>query len=170
MAAPFADILLQQFDTGISPPWPPGVLIITSIAELLVLMALFNFFIRSEAKTLDRLIIATLLMLCLTFIGYLVLFSHFTEPHPRTQKLMVLGYEPLNEDVRQTFAEGYTNEQALEENEFTPTKIWTNRSITNVRIGILLVWLIAFIRLSVFIGLFVISQRRKIIATPDEAG
>lgn len=166
VAAPFADILLRQFDVGISPPWPPGVLIITSVAELLVLMALFNFFFRSKAKTLDRLMIAALLLLCVTFIGYLLLFSHFTEPHPKTQKLMVLGYEPLNEDVRQAFAEGYTNEQALEENEFTPTKVWTEASITNVRIGLLLAWLVVFITLSTFIGLFVMAQRRKVSRSP----
>lgn len=163
LAAPFADLILRQFDTGVSPPWPPGVLVITSVAELLVLMAVFNFFFPSGARTLDRLMIAALVVLCAAFVGYLLLFSNFTHPHPKTQRLLVLGYEPLNEDVRQAFAEGYTNEQALEENEFMPAKVWTERSITHVRIGILLAWLLVFISLSAFIGLFVMAQRRKVV-------
>lgn len=161
VAAPFADIILRQFDTSLGPPWPPGVLIITSVAELLILMCVFNFFFKAKAKTLDKLIVGALVALCITFVGYLLLFSHFTEPHPKTHKLMVLGYEPVSEDMRQAFAEGYTNNQALEENEYTPARIWTERSITNIRVGILLLWLVAFISLSAFIGLFVIAQRRK---------
>lgn len=168
VAAPFADIILRQFDTGIGPPWPPGVLIITSIVELLVLMVIFNFFFRAKAKTLDKLMVAALIALCITFVGYLLLFSHFTEPHPKTHKLMVSGYEPVSEDMRQAFAEGYTNEQALEENEYTPAKVWTKRSITNVRVGILLAWLVAFGSLSAFIGLFVMAQRRKTVRRAAE--
>jgi len=163
VAAPFADIILRQFDTGVGPPWPPGVLIITSVAELLILIVVFNFFFKAKAKTLDRLMITALAALCVTFVGYLLLFSHFTEPHPKTHKLLVLGYEPVSEDMRQAFAEGYTDAQALEENEYTPAKIWTERSITIVRVTILLAWLVAFLSLSAFIGLFVMAQRRKAV-------
>ena len=161
VAAPFADVIIRQFDTSISPPWPSGVLIITSIAELLVLMLIFNFFFRRKANTLDRLMVVSLVVLCLTFFGYMLLFSHFTEPHPKSHKLLVIGYEPVSQEMRQAFAEGYTNDQALEENEYVPAKIWTERSITSVRIWILLAWLVAFSSLSSFMGLFVMAQRRK---------
>ncbi len=167
VAAPFADLILRQFDVGIGPPWPSGVLTITSVAELLALMFIFNFFFGIAAKKLDRLMLVALILLCLTFAGYLLVFSYFTEPHPKTKNLMVLGYEPVSADMRQAFMEGYTRQQALEENEYTPTKIWTERSITNVRIGILLLWLAVFISLSVFIALFVMAQRRKVIRRAD---
>lgn len=37
VAAPFADVVLRQFNLGLAPPWPAGVLVITSVAELLAL-------------------------------------------------------------------------------------------------------------------------------------
>lgn len=168
VAAPFADLLLRQFDSGIAPPWPPGILLITSVVELLSLIFIFNFFFTASPGKLNGLLLAALVVLCVSFFGYLYLFSSFTEHHPNSKQLIVLGYEPVSAEMRQSFDEGYTAREALEENEYTPAKIWTGGSITRVRIGILAGWLIAFISLSVFIGLFVIAQRRRVVAPPAE--
>lgn len=160
VAVHFADLVLRQFDTGISPPWPPGVLAITSIAELLTLIFIFNFFFKSTRKALNRLMLALLMILCVSFVGYLYLFSTYTQNIRNKPVSDLLGYEPLNTDIKQVLAEGYTKEQILEENEFSPEKIWTQISITLIRIGILLVWLLLFVSFSSFVGFFVVSQRR----------
>jgi hypothetical protein len=160
VAVPFADLVLRQFDTGISPPWPPGILIITSIAELLTLIFVFNFFFKSTRKALNKLMLALITVLCLSFVGYLYLFSTYTEKHPKTKQAVILGYEPVNNDIKQAFAEGYTVNQMLEENEFAPEKIWTQNSITIIRIVILLVWLVVFVSFSSFVASFVMLQRR----------
>lgn len=162
IAVPFADLFLRQFDSGISPPWPSGILIITSLAELLSLVFAFNFFFQATKRKLNHLMIASLVVLCLSFVGYLYLHSSFTHQHPKTKQSMVLGYQPLNEDIRQALRSDYTTAQILEENEYSPTKIWTEESITQIRIGIFLIWLISFASFSFFIALFVISQRRAV--------
>ena len=161
LAIPFADLLLRLFDTGISPPWPPGILIITSIAELITLIFIFNFFFDAREKTSRSLMVGLLAILLISFTAYLILFSTYTVNHPKTHQPIILGYTPVNNDIEQAVIDGYTAEQLLSENEFSPSKIWTKGSITVVRVGILFGWMVVFISLSSFIAFFVMLQRKR---------
>lgn len=167
VVAPFADILLRQFDSGIAPAWPSGILIITSVAELVSLIFIFHFFFRTSRKKLNKIMLVAIVVLSITFVSYLFTFSRYTRTHPKTNKQIVLGYEPVTEDIGHLLAEGYTPDEALAGSEYAPEKIWTERSITYVRLIIVLLWLAAFISLAVFIGLFVMSQRRIVVNEPD---
>ena len=157
---------LTDFILKLGPPWPTGVPAITSVAEFLSLTFIFHsWFTLSQAKLSRRLIIA-LIVLCLSFIVYLVLFSSYTFRHTKTRDLDVKGFE-LTEGVKKVMKEfpDYTEDDALKGNQYDPEGVWTNRSITAMRIAILVTWLILFVSLSIFLGTFVMVQRRYIVGT-----
>lgn len=161
VAAPFADVVLRQFNIGLAPPWPTGVLVITSVAELLVLIYIFQYWRTKSKKSFNRRMLAALVVLIIAFSGYVYLFGTLTRAHPKTKQAIVLGFEPANDSLKTAFSEGYTADEALEENEYNPATIWSSRSINITRITLLLAWLLIFAGLSSFIGAFVISQRQR---------
>jgi hypothetical protein len=161
VAAPFADVVLRQFNIGLAPPWPTGVLVITSVAELLALIYIFHYWRTKSQKAFSRRMLIALLIMIISFAGYVYLFGTYTRAHPKTKQSIVLGFEPANDSLRTAFTEGYTVDEALEENEYNPTIIWSARSINATRASLLLAWLLTFIALSTFIGAFVIAQRRR---------
>jgi hypothetical protein len=165
VAAPFADVILRRFNLGLAPPWPTGVLVITSVAELLALMYIFHYWRSKNKKSFNRRMLAALLIMIVGFSAYIYLFATFTYPHPKTRQSLVLGFEPANTSLKSAFDEGYTVDQALEENEYSPGLIWTARSINVMRGSLLAAWLLTFIALSIFIGAFVIAQRRRLART-----
>jgi hypothetical protein len=161
VAAPFADVVLRQFNLGLAPPWPTGVLIISSVAELLALIYIFHYWRSKTQKSFNKRMLGALLIMIVGFSVYIYLFATFTRPQPKTREMLVLGFEPANAPLEAAFKEGYTADQALDENEYNPALIWTPRSINAMRFGLLAVWLLTFIALSIFIGAFVIAQRRR---------
>jgi len=161
VAAPFADVVLRQFNFGLAPPWPTGVVIITSVAELLALIYIFHYWRAKTKKSFNRRMLTALLIMIVGFAAYVYLFATFTRPHPKTRQSLVLGFEPASASLKAAFDEGYTADQALDENEYNPALIWTARSINVIRGGLLASWLLTFIALSIFIGAFVIAQRRR---------
>lgn len=162
VAAPFADVVLRQFNIGLAPPWPTGVLVITSVAELLALICIFHYWRTKSKKSFNRRMLAALIIMIIGFSGYCYLLGTFTRTHPKTKQSIVLGFEPVNDSLRTAFREGYTADEALEENEYNPATIWSARSINGTRASLLLAWLLTFIALSTFIGAFVIAQRRRL--------
>lgn len=161
VAAPFADVVMRQFNLGLAPPWPTGVLIITSVAELVALIYIFHYWRSKTKKSFNRRMLAALLIMLVGFSAYIYLFATFTRPHPKTKQSLVLGFEPANASLKGSFDEGFTVDQALDENEYNPALIWTARSINAIRVSLLAAWLMTFIALSIFIGAFVIAQRRR---------
>jgi hypothetical protein len=161
VAAPFGDVILRQFNLGLAPPWPTGVLIISSVAELLALIYIFHYWRSKTKKSFNKRMLGALLVMIVGFSAYVYLFGTFTRQHPKTRQMLVLGFEPANASLKAAFNEGYTVDQALDENEYNPASIWTARSINATRIVLLAAWLLTFIALSVFIGAFVIAQRSR---------
>lgn len=58
------------------------------------------------------------------FSAYIYVFATFTR-HPKTKQSLVLGFGPANTSLKAAFDEGYTPDQALDENEYNPALIWT---------------------------------------------
>jgi hypothetical protein len=73
--------------------------------------------------------LGALLVMIVGFSAYVYLFGSFTRPHPKTKQMLVLGFEPANASLKAAFEEGYTADQALDENEYNPALIWIARSI-----------------------------------------
>jgi hypothetical protein len=163
VAAPLADLALK-----LGPPWPTGVPIITALAELLALICIFHYWFSAGLKTHRRRMLITLLVLCLSFITYFALFSEFTYAPSALDERQVKGFV-LRADVAPVINDQFTTDDALEGAEYKADQVWKAWSITVMRLTILVTWLVLFVSLGVFIGTFIIAQRRRTIKIPVSA-
>src|ERR1044072_3263683 len=90
VVAPLADLVLH-----VGAPWPPGVPVITSVLELLTLICVFHFWFGKSYKQLTKKIKVFLIVICVTFFGYLYLFDTYTFVNPASSKRYVKGFVVL---------------------------------------------------------------------------
>jgi hypothetical protein len=152
---PLADVVLK-----LGPPWPKGVPILTSLAELLVLMCIFQFCFRASRKRLSRCMLIAIFVMCLSFFGYLILVNSFTFSPPSTTARYAKGFS-VRSNVKPLINDQYTENDALQDAEYDPKNVWEPWSITTVEVSLLALWLILFGSLSLFVGAFVMFQQRK---------
>jgi hypothetical protein len=162
VVAPLADFILK-----IGAPWPVGVPIITSLVELITFIGIFQFWSRKSQKFSSRVLIISFFILVLSFFSYLYLFDSYTFVNPATQKRYTKGFL-VKPEIQEMIPDYFKNpDQALAGSEYKEEEIWEPNSITAARLVLLLNWLILFISLSIFIGTFVMAQRRKRVRTPN---
>lgn len=166
VAAPFADFVLQ-----VGAPWPTGVPIITSLVELIALICIFHFWCRKPQKHLTLRMRISLVILVLSCFGYLFLFGFYTFVNPATSKRYAKGFV-VRPDIQALIPTEFNSpDEALRGLEYQEDEVWTSNSIVAARLALLGTWVLVFASISVFIGTFVIAQRkRKVRGTaPDEA-
>lgn len=153
--APLTDYFLK-----IGPPWPAyAIPPATTIVELICLVCIFQFCLNKEKAKLSRYMIIWVIVFCLSSFLYLGFTSSYTFRQPKTGELMVKGFE-LTPDVRRVISPDYTSQDALKGNRYDPEGVWTNRSITAMRLSLVAIWLLMFISLSSFLGMFVVVQQQ----------
>ena len=154
VAAPLVDYLLR-----LGPPWPPGVSLITSVAELLTLICAFHFWARLGRGRVSRRMVAAAALLLALFGGYLYLNSSYTFTTPADEQKHVKGFE-LRPDVAPLVRPDFTADDALKGAEYRPEEVWTSSSISVMRLALLGLWLFSFVALAACIASFVLYHRR----------
>lgn len=158
IAAPLADFALN-----LGPPSPAGVQLLTSVVELVTLISVFHFWFGASQKRLKRRITALLIVLCLSFFGYMILSGYVTFTNPSDSKRYAKGLV-VRADVRELIPEPFKDaDDALQNYEYEPSRIWETWSITAANVLLLVNWIVLFASLSAFIGTFVISQRHRTV-------
>jgi len=153
--APIADYFFK-----IGPPWPAyAIPAATTVVELVCLVCIFHFCREKALEKLNRYMIVWVIVLCFSSFLYLGVTSSNTFRHPKTGDLIVKGFE-LTPDVKRVIGPNYTAEDALKGNSYDPEGVWSNRSITVMRLLLVAVWTLMFISLSSLLGMFVIAQQR----------
>jgi hypothetical protein len=155
VAVPLVDFVLR-----LGPPWPAGVAVITSVAELLTLIFAFHFWYRQAFKQVTRRMRISLAILLICFGVYLYLNSAYTFTSPVDGEKFVKGLS-IRPDVKPLIRNGYTPDDALKGAEYQAREVWTSSSIDGMRIALLILWLGSFVSLAVFIASFVMYQRRR---------
>lgn len=150
--------------TNIGPPWPTGIPVLTSIAELVVLIAIFHFWYKKSRKRLSQRMIIALVIVTISFLGYLILFDTFVFTVPGGKDSDVYGFV-LKPEIKQLIDDKLVlnAEEALEGAEYNPKNVWQPWSVTLIRVGVLASWLVMFLSLSLFIATFVMVQRRRVV-------
>jgi hypothetical protein len=166
VAAPLVDFVLH-----IGAPWPPGVPIITSLIELISLICVFHFWFRKSQRKLTRRMVIALAVFLLSLFSYLYLFDSYSFVNPATSKRYAKGFIVRTEIQALIPNQIKDPEEALGGLEYKEEEVWTHGSITAVRLTLLASWLLMFSGLSVFIGTFVMAQRRRVVRghAQDEA-
>jgi len=156
-AVPFAAAL-----TDLAPPWPRGVVIVTAIVQFLVVLVIFHFFHKAKRRTVDRILLFGLCVTLLAAIAYLWVFSQYTFTIPTTHERHVRGTQ-CTANAQLVFGPRCPDLEMddIRSAEYEAERLWTLRSITNVRLGVVALWSATFAGLAATLGSFLVYQMRK---------
>lgn len=140
---------------------PPTAIVpaLTTVAEVVALVAMFQFWRHKPVPKLETRMKVALVCLVAGFIASLALVWHFTVSPGAGRERVVEGLR-LRSDIAPLIGSTYSPEEALRDNEYDATQVWTKTSVTAMRVLVPAVWLATFVALAVYLGLFVMIQRR----------
>ncbi|MDR7009881.1 hypothetical protein J2W46_006812 [Paraburkholderia strydomiana] len=155
---------------GYVPPWPAGIVGITSLVEIVVLITVFQFMARaSRAKASWVILGAAILVLTLSAI-YLLTSAIFVYAIPNNTTRVVLGCG-LSEKTRLILLASYGRLPTdvcpgdfalmLASAQYETDIVWSKLSVSLIKGALALSWLGAFGALAALFGVFVSFQRRQ---------
>jgi hypothetical protein len=162
VAVPFAASL-----AALSPPWPPSIVLVTAVAELVALIYVYQFLKKARRRTINRILSVSGLLLALLGATYLVAVSLYTYEVPPNRERFVKGYQ-CTVDAEVVFP-GKCPDLGLDElktAEYDADRLWTARSIAITRLTIVALWLGCFTALSVLVGTFLVHQMAEPVSRP----
>ncbi|MGH6616259.1 hypothetical protein [Sphingomonas sp.] len=163
--------------SGIAPPWPDGLSVISSVIILITLMLVFHLFTTTRRWVFSTvfLVSAALLVTCLG--AYTYMRIEFVLFHPTAKESIILGCEWRTEALEVAKVHripttdqcpGQFRDMLLDARD--QYDIWTERSIRQVALLMACLWVGIFMSLSLTIGCFVIwyaKQAAPVEPTPN---
>ena len=145
----------------IAPPWPPGVMLLTALTELVSLVLVFQFLRTKGRKSVNRAMAIIAPLLFLTSLGYLVLLSVFTYVPPHTTERFTKGFV-CRPNIQALYPKEcpLVSREILSGAQYIAENIWTDWSVQLMQVAIPCFWLAAFILLSGLIGAFLVFQTK----------
>jgi hypothetical protein len=154
VAVPFAAAL-----AALSPPWPPSIVLVTAVAELVALIYVYQFLKKAKRKSINKILTVSGLLLVVFGAVYLIAVSLYTYEVPTTKQRFVKGYQCTSE-ASAVFKDKCPDLglDELKTAEYDADRLWTARSIAATRLAIVALWLVAFVVLAVLVGSFLVYQ------------
>lgn len=151
---PFAAAL-----TELSPPWPSGIVLVTSIIELITIAVSFQFFKEARRVTVNTILLISLICFAGVGIAYLWNLSIYTYQIPTTNERFVKGNicTPDALDLFGTRCPDLGLDE-LRQAEYEAERLWTKKSIATIRIILVFLWAMTFLFLSLLLGTFLVYQ------------
>jgi hypothetical protein len=143
VGAAFAGIPLFAALARLEPPWPPAMGYVSSALVLLAALVAWEWTRGAKVRHRRRWILAGTLVTVGGLFGYLALYSFFVEAVPGASARVIRGYECLPDAV-----EAFPGQcpdlprESIEDAGWETTRLWTRKSITTVRLGLALSWLL----------------------------
>lgn len=147
---------------GVAPPWPTGAAGITAVIQLVALILAFQLLRRARRRTVNRVLVASVVLLAILSMLYLTTFSLLTFETPRHHYVRAKGLV-CTPEAKILYADicPWLDADQLIRAEWEARRLWTLQSITAVRVGLLTVWAAAFATLTTAIGAFLVSNSEK---------
>ena len=152
----------------IAPPWPDGAVQITAVAQLVVLIVVYQFSARMSRRSVDRNILTALVVLILGALAYLALFSLIVYEIPTDHSRGVKGFFCSPEGLMvYKDACPFLSDTMFAQATFNADQVWTPMGLLLSRLSLFTTWIAMFASLVVLFGSFVAFQRRrKVRPTP----
>jgi len=165
VAVPFAAAL-----AALSPPWPPAIVLVTAIAELVALIYVYQFLKMSKRKSIDRIMVGSGLLLVVFGSVYLFAISLYTYEVPTTKERFVKGYRCTSE-ASLVFKDKCPDlgVDELKTAEYEAERLWTAQSIATTRMSIVALWIATFVALTVLVGGFLVYQMTTAVVKRKES-
>jgi hypothetical protein len=145
----------------IAPAWPPGVMLLTALTELVCLILVFQFLRTKGRKSVNRAMAILATLLFLTSLGYLTVISIFTYVTPHTNERFTKGFV-CKPDVQRLYPNQcpLVSRDVLSDSQYTAENVWMDWSVELMQVFIATLWLASFILLSSLIGTFLVFQTK----------
>jgi len=154
IAAPLADIWLK-----LGPPPARNIGTLAALLEFLAVIWVFQSWFDANDRSLRLRMNIALGLFVISLASSLILLERFSVSPGEGRERIIEGYS-LRPDMKTLVTSSYTAEQALQESEYDPEKVWTKQSIVALRTVISGLWILAFACFAVYLTVFVILQRR----------
>ncbi len=145
----------------IAPPWPPGVMLLTALTELVCLIVVFQFLRTKGRKLVNRVVAIFALLLCLSSLGYFIFLAIFTYVTPHTNERFVKGFV-CRPEIKRFYSDQcpLVSRDLLSGLQYTAENVWMDWSVAVMQVVIASLWLACFIFLSSLIGAFLVFQTK----------
>jgi len=156
LLAPFIDLLLN-----IGPPWPTrtGVPALTSLAEVFVLIYIFQFYTPLSRKRLENRLRKFFILTIVCFIFYISMYSFFVYEATTTKLRDVKGFI-VRPEIQKIVGPNRTLDRVLEGAEWDAERVWETWTVHTMRISLLLAWILFFVGIAGCIAIFVTLQKK----------
>jgi len=155
-AVPFFAYVAQ-----IAPAWPPGIMLLTALTELVCLILVFQFLRTKGRKPVSRTMAIMAPVLFLTSLGYLTVISVFTYITPHTNERFTKGFV-CKPEIQRLYPNQcpLVSRNVLSDAQYTAENVWADWSVELMQVFITSLWLASFILLSSLIGAFLVFQTK----------
>jgi hypothetical protein len=144
---------------SLTPAWPSAISGVTAVAQLVVLVLVFQSLRFARRKVVTRAMIRATAILCILFPAYLALIALFTYAEPHSGLRFTKGFI-CTQDATLVFQDKcplLTYDEIAVAN-YEEDRIWTPTSLTAMKLIIVITWLVCFGTLSVTLASFVVFQ------------
>jgi hypothetical protein len=146
---------------NIAPAWPPGIMLLTALTELVCLILVFQFLRTKGRRPVNRIMAIMAPLLFITSFIYLVLFSIFTYLTPHTNERFTKGFI-CRPEIEQLYPGQcpLVGRDVLADAQYTAESVWMDWSVALMQVLISTLWLASFVLLSGLIGAFLVFQTK----------
>jgi hypothetical protein len=125
-----------------APPWPTHPAIVTCVFVGFVLIAAYYLPHGSPRKLMNWMLMFAIAVAVLATCVYLLLFSQLTYVAPTTGERFAKGFV-CTSDAKILYADKcpYLGLDELRGAEYSSERLWTNQSVTEVKVGLFVIWI-----------------------------
>ncbi|WP_139110475.1 hypothetical protein [Pseudomonas syringae] len=154
---------------GYTPPWPSGIAVITSLAELVILIVVYQLLSHANRSTANRVIACLAIIIFFMSAVYATLNAVFVYQIPNRATRVVLGCG-LSEKAIAIISEAAFKPVSvcpgelstlLASAQYDTDKVWSAHSVSLIKLLLVFSWLMAFGGLAALFGVFASFQRRQ---------
>jgi hypothetical protein len=157
-----AAVPVAAYFASMSPPWPAGIVVATSVAELAAVWFVYRLLRGATRRRAIIVLFVSALGIAQSSIAYLTLHSLYTFEIPATKERSARGFVC-------TFAAKLVHgdkcpdlgKPELEAAHYSAVTLWTFESINIVRVNLAVLWSLAFAALSVLAGTLAALRSRN---------
>lgn len=146
----------------LAPPWPPAVVQVTAVGQIIVLVLIYQFMKTAPRKTINRRLLWSLVLLVILAIAYLSLHSLTVYEMPNGE-FGLKGFA-CSSDALALYGSDcpFLNRTHIADAEFNADRLWTPLGLMISRLVLIIAWVGMFSSIVFLVGLFVVFQRKVV--------
>lgn len=155
-AAPFVAMF-----ASLAPPWPIDIAPLTAVAQLAVLVLIYQLLNTSPKRVINRVVVSSFCGVFAIGLIYIAILLNFTYQPQDSARRQARGFACTQiAETQYPDKCPFLGWDELNEVEYNPARLWTEGSIIAVETTLLVIWTIAFMAITTLLGSFVIYQKR----------